>query len=76
MVHIKKIKTWYGTKYAVVEEHVSEVSDEDGNKSTERNYFAVEYKVGKKVSPAIFPLTDEGLKKAREIQSLFNNSNK
>lgn len=72
MVHIKKIKTWYGAKYAVVKEHISQTTDDDGNMVKSKDYFSVEYKNGREIQPAIFPLTDEGLERAKKIQSLYN----
>ena len=76
MVHIKKIKTLYGLRYAVVEPFTSTTKDKDGNFVTKTEEHAVEYKQGDKVFPAIFPVTAEGLEKAKEIQNLFKKKKK
>jgi len=76
MVHIKKIKTLYGLRYAVVEPFTSTTKDKDGKVVTRTEDYAVEYKSGDKVFPAIFPVTDEGLAKAKEIQKLFKKKKK
>jgi len=71
MVHIRKIKTLYGLRYAVVDEFTSTTKDKDGKVITKTEYHAIEYKQGDKIFPAIFPVTEEGLEKAKEIQSIF-----
>lgn len=76
MVHIKKIKTLYGLRYAVVEPFTSTTKDKDGNVVTRTEDYAVEYKSGDNVFPAIFPVTDEGLAKAKDIQKLFKKKKK
>ena len=92
MARIEIIKTWYGNKYAVVEDfkHYPVSRDEKGNTltvgkgkkpQTDVAYtnHAVEYKVGKEekdVRVAIFPLTKEGLKEAKEVLALFKKQSK
>lgn len=90
MAHIKKIKTFHGLRYAVVEPFtstivVTEKSKVEGAKDTKKvitktEDLAVEYKTGtgvnERVLPAVFPVTAEGLEKAKEIQALFNKKNK
>lgn len=76
MVHIRKIKTLYGLRYAVVDLFKSTTKDKDGNVVTKEEFHAVEYKQGDKVFPAIFPVTAEGLEKAKEIQSIFKKKKK
>lgn len=65
-MHINKIKTMYGLKYAVTD--VSFTFDKKGNKVPYTH--AVEYVSGERKEPkvAIFPLTDEGLEQARELR--------
>ena len=75
MVHIRKINTMYGLKYAVVDlfTHFPTTIDKYGkshvNKVTE--YLTVDYKQGKETLPAIFDLTAEGLADAKEVQKLI-----
>lgn len=76
MVHIRKIKTLYGLRYAVVDLFKFATKDNDGNIVTKEEYHAVEYKQGDKVFPAIFPVTEEGLEKAKEIQTIFKKKRK
>ena len=87
MVHIRKIKLFNGElRYAVVEPFKSTVIAKEKVKGTEDKFktvtiektetLPVEYKVGKDVYPAVFPLTKEGLEKAKEIQALFKNNKK
>lgn len=72
MVHIRKIKTFTGElKYAVVDEFKSTTKDEEGKILTKVEILPVDYQVGKVIYPAIFPHTEEGLEKAKEIQKLF-----
>lgn len=71
MLHIRKIKTLYGLRYAVVDKFTSTTKDINGNQVTTTNYHSVDYKVGKENFPAIFPLTDEGLEDAKEVQKLY-----
>lgn len=75
MVHIKKIKTLQGLRYAVVAPFTSTTKDINNNTVTTTADYAVEYKNGEgknaNVLPAIFPVTAEGLKQAKEIQKLF-----
>lgn len=73
MVHIRKTKTWYGLMYAVVDKFKSETVDENGNSVVSEDYLPVEYRIGKNVYPAMFPLTEEGLKEAKKIQKLFKS---
>ena len=71
MVHIKKIKTLYGLRYAVVAPFTSSTKNINGETITTTKDYSVEYKVGKEIRPAIFPVTPEGLEKAKEVQELF-----
>ena len=82
MLHIRKINTWYGLRYAVVDlfTHYSPKLDRFGkpikkNNKVEYNkqetYHAVDYGTGKNIRPAIFPVTKEGLAQAKEVQKLF-----
>ena len=75
MVHIRKIKTLHGLRYAVVAPHKSSTTKLDKNGKqipvTKTEFLAVEYKSGDNVFPAIFPVTDDGLQKAKEVQKLF-----
>lgn len=73
MVHIQKMKTFTGElNYAVVSKVISTTQDEKGNDIPRVEYLPVDYKVGQATFPAIFPLTDEGLAQAKDIQKLFN----
>jgi hypothetical protein len=83
MVHIKKIKTFYGVKYAVVDSFTSTTVVEDKlgkmTSRTETKDYPVEYAIGtgkdKMTLPAIFDVTEEGLEKAKEIQALYKKKN-
>ena len=73
MVHIRTVKTFSGEKkYAVVDKFKSITQDKEGNIVTKEEFLPVDYKVGKRVESAVFPYTEEGLKKAKEIQKIFN----
>lgn len=87
MVHIRKIKLFNGElRYAVVAPFTSTVvvkekSKVEGEKAKTRviektETLPVEYSVNKEIFPAVFPLTEEGLEKAKEIQALFKNNKK
>lgn len=80
MVHIKKVKTWHGLRYAVVEPFTSTtfVEDKNGNKVSKvvTEDLVVEYKQGDKVFPAVFPVTPEGLEEAKYVQSIFKKKDK
>lgn len=84
MVHIKKVKTFHGIRYAVVDSFTSTtvIEDRNGNKSvkTTTKDYPVEYKTGtghnERIVPAVFPVTVEGLAKAKEVQKLFKNKSK
>lgn len=73
MIHIKKIKTLQGMKYAVVELFTSTTKDLFNNDVTKSEFLPVDYKVGKVSYPAIFALNEEGLSEAKKIQKLFKN---
>lgn len=65
---IEKIKLFNGElRYAVVEPFTSITKDKNDNVVTKTEKFAVEYKSGDKVFPAVFPVTTEGLAKAKEV---------
>ena len=76
MLHIRKIKTLYGLRYAVVDlfPYYKTVTDKL-NKKIEyvktAEYHAVEYKVGNTIRVATFEVSDEGLKRAKEVQDAF-----
>lgn len=76
MLHIRKIKTMYGLRYAVVNlfPYYKTVTDKF-NKHIEyvkaAEYHAVEYKENGKIKVAIFELSADGLKRAKEVQSAF-----
>jgi len=70
MLHIKKIKTWYGVRYAVVEPFTSHTVVDKRTITTTADY-PVEYKTANGLAVAVFPLTAEGLAKAKEVQKLF-----
>lgn len=72
MAHIKKIKTIYGMRYAVVEPFTSETKNLKGEKVVTTKEYSVEYKRDKEIALAIFPVTEEGLIEAKEVQKLFN----
>lgn len=84
MVHIRKIKTLYGLKYAVVDKftHFEPKLDKKGNLPAnskvdyekKEKYYAVEYGRGIDTKIAIFPLTEEGLQQAKEVQKLFKKA--
>lgn len=87
MIHITKVKLFNGElRYAVVEPFksivvVKEKSKVEGEKAKTKviekvENLPVEYKSGNEVYPAVFPLTEEGLEKAKEIQALFKNNKK
>lgn len=73
MLHINKIKTMYGLKYAVVD--TSFTYDNKGNKvfyTHPVEYQGANYKKDNRdIRVAVFPLTKEGLAKAKEVQALF-----
>lgn len=82
MLHIRKIKTFHGLRYAVVElfTHYTPRLDHKGNPikskgkvdyKKEETYHAVEYGKGKNIKVAIFPVTKAGLAQAKEVQKLF-----
>lgn len=82
MVHIRKAKTMYGLRYAVVDlfKHYKPRLDSKGNVikakgkvvyDKQETYHAVEYGKGKNTKVAIFPLTNQGLQQAKEVQKLF-----
>ncbi|MFJ7982448.1 hypothetical protein ACIQ1D_19480 [Lysinibacillus xylanilyticus] len=82
MIHIRKIKTMYGLRYAVVDlfTHYTPKIDRMGNPikvkgkvdyNKQETYHAVEYGKGKNTKLAIFPLTKQGLEQAKEVQKLF-----
>lgn len=81
MVHIRKINTLYGQKYAVVDlfTHYPTKMNRFGKPETSKTvgYFTVDYVAvenKKKVTvPAIFDLTAEGLAEAKEVQKLLKN---
>lgn len=69
-MHIQKVKTWDGLKWAVTEDFTRKV-EKDGKlvKVTER--VVVEYIVGeskKANAVAVFPLTDDGFEQAKELR--------
>lgn len=87
MLHIRKIKTMYGVRYAVVDlfTHYTPKIDRLGNPSKkngkvdydkQETYHAVEYGTGKNIRPAIFPVTESGLAQAKEVQKLFKKEGK
>jgi hypothetical protein len=80
MVHIKKIKLFNGElRYAVVEPFTSTIVVKEGKEKkaiSKTEDLVVEYKSGDKVFPAIFPVTAEGLEKAKEIQTIFKKKKK
>lgn len=87
MLHIRKIKTLSGLKYAVVDlfTHYSPKLDKFGNPikkndkvdyDKKETYHAVEYGSGKNIRPAIFPLTESGLAQAKVIQDTFKKGGK
>lgn len=75
MIHIKKINTMYGKRYAVVDlvTHYPTTVDKYGKHHTSKvtGYYVVDYKQGKETIPAIFNLDKEGLKDAKRIQNLY-----
>jgi hypothetical protein len=77
MLHIKKVKTFSGIKYAVVDAFTYITTDAEGKTVKKTEHFPVEFTTGtgfsKKTEPAVFPANEEGLKKAKEIQKLFKN---
>jgi hypothetical protein len=80
MLHIRKVKTFSGLKYAVVDEFTYVTTDSEGKTVKKTEHFPVEYKTGTgfntRIEPALFPVTEEGLKRAKEIQKLFKNKRK
>lgn len=77
MVHIKIIKTFMGEKkYAVVDEFNHTTQDINENEITRKSILVVDYKSGNTNYPAIFPYTEEGLEKAKEVQKILKNNNK
>lgn len=68
---IEIVNTFYGKRYAVVApfKSTSTVKDAQGNYPTRVENLAVEYKNGSRVEVAVFPLTKEGLKKAKEVKN-------
>ena len=80
MLHIRKIKTMYGLRYAVVDKfpYWKTIVGKDKKTHLEKveEYHAVEYKVGSEYKVAIFELTEDGLERAKEVQSLFRKGQK
>lgn len=84
MLHIRKIKTLYGLKYAVVDlfTHYAPKLDKKGQPLSNGKleyekkevYHAVEYGKGMDTKVAIFPLTETGLQQAKEVQKLFKKA--
>jgi hypothetical protein len=74
MLHIKKIKTWYGVRYAVVEPFTSYTTTADKKTVKVVADYPVEYKTANGLAVAVFPLTAEGLAKAKEVRNLFKKS--
>lgn len=73
MTHIYKVKGFDGTlRYAVVKEFKSITKGEDNKMVSRTEMLPVDYKVGKEILPAVFPLTEEGLSEARQVQKIFN----
>lgn len=78
MLHINKIKTMYGLKYAIVGTSFT------FNKKGEKVYYThpVEYQGSnykqdiRDVHVAVFPLTQKGLEKAREIRASIQQAMK
>lgn len=68
---IEIVNTFYGKKYAVVSpfKSTSTTKDAQGNYPTKVENLAVEYNNGSRVEVAVFPFTQEGLEKAREVKS-------
>lgn len=73
MAHIKKVKTWYGIRYAVVEPFTVTFLSENKKWESRTNEFPIEYKEGNQIRIAQFPVTAEGLKDAKQVQSLVNS---
>ena len=87
MLHIRKIKTLYGLKYAVVDlfTYYTPKLDRFGNQikkngeiiyDKNESYHAVEYGSDRNTRPAIFPLTESGLQQAKEVQDVFKKGGK
>ena len=85
MLHIRKIKTLHGLRYAVVDlyTHFTPKLDKLGNPikvkgkveyTKQETYHAVDYGKGKNIKVAIFPVTKEGLAQAKEVQKLFKKA--
>lgn len=69
-MHINKVKTWNGLRYAVVDSF--KAINNEGKSRVEE--LVVEYNTGNGSKLAIFPLTGDGLGLAKEIQnSLLKN---
>lgn len=86
MVHIRKIKTMYGLRYAVVDlftyytprlDRLGKPIKKNGKVDYDKKetYHAVEYGIGNK-QVAIFPLTDAGLQQAKAVQDAFKKGGK
>lgn len=77
MVHIKKIKTIHGLRYAVVQPYTSYKKVGKNEYVAVTKDYAVEYqngnKYGDKISVAIFPVTPQGLELAKEVQKAYKN---
>ena len=73
MIHIRKVKTLSGMKYAVVAPFTSTVKNEDGTMSQRTEMLVADYRSGKEVRPAMFPYTSEGLRRAKEVQKILKN---
>lgn len=76
MMHIRKINTLYGQKYAIVDLftfYKTNVNQKTGEVSSEKkvDYRTVDYKKNNEIYPAIFEADADGLKKAKEIQKLL-----
>lgn len=71
MLHINKIKTMYGLKWAVT--GTSYNFDKKGNKIPYTHAMEYSTKTGGE-QVAIFPLTEEGLVKAKEVREFLNKN--
>jgi hypothetical protein len=72
LVQIKKVKSLHGTMYAVVESFTSQTVDTNKKPVITTKDYPVEYNNGSRVEVAMFPVTNEGLAKAKEVQKTFN----
>lgn len=73
---IEIIKTFHGKRYAVLEPFTYSKKNDEGKLVTVTENYAVEYREGNKVKVAVFPVTKQGLKEAKEVMASLSKNSK